>query len=414
MWWWRLCWIESVAAAAQTPPLGWSTWETCGDSQCAHDVCSEAELKSVATSMQRSGLQAAGWNYVNVDDCWGGPRNLTGDRRLTWNATRFPSGIPALTAWLHQRGFRFGLYTSAGDQTCHGGLPGSRGFYDLDAKTFASWGVDYVKFDWCGNVKKEPWTGEGLHRNFSAAIKASGRDMVLEVVAGYFFLGDDIRRYANVWRFCEDHHDSWKSTTEQLLCRHLLKKGAAGSAGGWASMDLMTTGGQGCSVDGAVVDHCPGQTDDEYVTEFVIWCLTQSPLLVATDVRNLTSTMSSLMLNSELLSIHQSTATPPGKLLGHWLCTDPLDCEIWGRPLTADGDEWLVALINRGGKSNHSISCPFALLGWPDSTHATVRDVLAHASLPDATSVFQGPVLRPHASAAYKIAIVSTREGAAI
>ena len=139
-----------------------------------HDNCSEALVKSVATAMLSNGMKEAGYNRINLDDCWGAT-NLEGNRadhgKYTWSPKRFPSGIPALTAWLHERGFLFGLYTSSGNQTCSSGeragfVPGSCQSsdpnagesdceFDQDAATFASWGVDYVKLDWCMGKKEE-------------------------------------------------------------------------------------------------------------------------------------------------------------------------------------------------------------------------------------------------------------------
>ena len=113
-----------------TPPLGWSTWLTCGDEACGHDVCNEAEVKSAATAMASNGMRDLGWQYVVLDDCWAATeRNASGG--LTWDPARFPSGIPSLVSWLHTRNFSFGLYTSAGDETCssggrNGSVPGSR------------------------------------------------------------------------------------------------------------------------------------------------------------------------------------------------------------------------------------------------------------------------------------------------
>ena len=161
---------------ARTPPLGWSTWLTCQfpGKECGHDVCNEAEVKQAAQSLNSSGMEALGWNYVVLDDCWADTRNAT-TGRITWDPSRFPTGIPALADWLHERGFLLGLYTSAGNEACSSGgrpivVPGSRDHYARDARAFADWGVDYVKLDWCGDVKKEPWIGARLHKEFAAAL----------------------------------------------------------------------------------------------------------------------------------------------------------------------------------------------------------------------------------------------------
>ena len=387
---------------ARTPPLGWSTWETCADAACTHDFCNEAEVKAAASALVDSGLRDAGWRYVNLDDCWAASTRNATDDSLMWDTTRFPKGIPALAQWLHARGLLLGLYTSAGNETCHGGLPGSRDHYDLDAKTFASWSVDSVKLDWCGDIKTQLLQGAKAHREFAAAMNASGRPMVLEVVAGYFFLGAQIGQYANAWRFCEDHHDSWKSTAEELVCT-ADELSTQGAPGGWAHLDMLVTGGAGCAAGAKYSAHCAGMSDDEYRVEFTLWSLLQSPLIVATDVRELTPIMREAMLNSELLAAHQSTATPPGRRLGSVDCGGLLQaCAVWGRPLAPDNTTWLVALVNVGSKAN-SISIGWEMLGWDAARSAQVRDLWAHSDLPDATGSLAATV-PSHGVAAFRLA----------
>ena len=200
----------------RTPPLGWSTWQTCGDGACGHDVCTEGEVKEAALAMRQNGMQALGYSYLNMDDCWEAT-NRTSDGHITWDASRFPSGIPALTSWLHERGFKFGLYTSAGTTTCANRM-GSRGHYARDADDFASWGVDYIKLDWCGDIKDDLLAGAKAHRDFAAAVNKSGRAMFVEVVAGFFFLGaEHIHEAANSWRFWEK---AW--STSGSVCLDVL------------------------------------------------------------------------------------------------------------------------------------------------------------------------------------------------
>lgn len=198
------------------------------------------------------------------------------------------------------------------------------------------------------------------------------------------------RRYANSWRFCEDHHDEWKSTAEAMDCRALLVGEATGGPGGWAYMDGLSIGGMGCSPfsKGA---HCPGQTDGEYRTAFVLWSVAQSPIVVTTDVRNMTAIMTQALLNTELLAIHQSTATAPGGKIATWECSEPLACQVWGRPVSADGSEWLVALANTGSKA-HKISVEWKALGWQLAAEASVRDLWNHIDLPTAAGSLEREV----------------------
>lgn len=362
---------------------------TCGDEGCTHDYCDQSEIKTVAQAMVDNGMQKLGYNYINLDDCWASTRSSNGT--LLWDSDRFPDGLPALISWLHERNFKFGLYTSAGNLTCSSGgrphsIPGSREHYEMDAATFAAWKVDYVKFDWCGDIKTQVWNGARAHKDFAAAMLKAGRPMFLEVVAGYFFLLDGIANYSNSWRFCLDHKDQWTgeySTAAQIFCRVDQKLGApVGSPGGWAHMDFLHTGGKGC----ASKAHCPGQTDDEYRTAFALWSLLQSPLIVDVDVRVMTPIMNETIMNKELIDIHQSTVTPPGTKLGTWLCNDlPGACQVWGRRLDSVTNEsdWLIALVNFGNKT-HDISVKWQTLGWDPSTAVQVRDLWQHMALPAA------------------------------
>lgn len=378
----------------RTPPLGWNTWKTCGEPTCGHDICNEDEIKSVATAMLANGMHALGYNYINLDDCWASKRNATTEV-LTWDTARFPSGLPHLIDWLHAKGLKFGLYTSAGNQTCSSGgrpypIPGSRGHYDLDAKTFASWKVDYVKFDWCGDIKKELAQGKQAHLDFAKAMNVSGRAMFLEVVAGYFFLWGDIPKVANSWRFCTDHHDEWKSTDVEVTCRLDQKANVLGAPGGWPFMDMLLTGGQGCSPF-SKGPHCPGQSDDEYRTAFAIWSIAQSPLIIATDIRNMTPVMTQTILNPDIVSLHQSTATPPGNHIKYWTCSELLKCEVWGRKITAAGNSWMVALVNRG-KKEHKITVDWTDLGIGKSATGSIIDLWEHRPLGNVTGSYTASV----------------------
>jgi alpha-galactosidase len=388
----------------KTPPLGWSTWKTCGDEGCTHDYCDEAEVKTAAEAMQTNGMLKLGYNYVLLDDCWAATSRQPNDT-LTWDTDRFPSGIPALTSWLHERGFRFGLYTSAGDTTCSSGgrpgsVPGSRGHYELDVNTFADWGVDYIKLDWCGDIKDQVWNLKSAHVAFGTAVLQAKRPMYLEVVAGYWGLLGDVDQYANSWRFCEDHKDTWSSTTEQLTCRLDQKLGVAGAPGGWLYMDMIGTGGSGCA---GPIAHCPGQSENEYMAEFALWTLTQSPLIVNTDVRNMTAIMNKLLLNDEILALHQSTVTPPGSFLSQWLCAEALKCEIWARQLAVDGSDWMVALLNKGSAA-HSMTISWSELGWDGNTVAVVRDLWTQKDLQDgATGKYEAEKVPSHSAALLRL-----------
>lgn len=241
-----------------------------------------------------------------------------------------------------------------------------------DADTFASWGLDYVKGDWCGDVHHDPFKGPGDYKSFSLANNHTTppRPMFLEGVAAYPFLLKSVPTYYNSWRVFTDHHDVWSSTSDTIAAQQVL--GIPGTPGAWSYMDILTIGGQGCK-RGSLA-HCPGQSDIEYQTEFTMWSLTQSPLFVATDIRNMTAIMKSALLNKDILEIHQDTRTPPGKHIGGWWCKQgPLTCQLWAR-LLADGS-YAAALYN-AGDDTHGITLSFdSNLGWSTTTTASVYNL---------------------------------------
>lgn len=262
-------------------------------------------------------------------------------------------------------------------------MPGSEGYYQQDVNTLAAWDVDYVKLDWCGDVHSEPLKGPGLYKNFSNALNHSvpSRPMFFEAVAGYIFLLRDAPKYFNSWRDMTDHHDTWQTTSNTIEAQADLA--LTGRPGGWGYMDILTTGGEGCPTGSG---HCPGQTDTEYKTEFSLWSLTQSPLFVATDIRNMTPVMKAALLNKEILRHHQDTRTPPGKRLHFYGCSEFRKCSVWTRHL-ADGSV-LVALYNAGTK-NHTIEVRLEALNSTAKHGAAVVDLWNHAG-PGPTPVVAG------------------------
>src|SRR5690349_13236210 len=154
---------------ALTPPMGWNSWNKFA---CNVD---EAMIRQMADAMVSSGMKDAGYNYINIDDCWHGTRDSLGF--IHPDAKRFPSGIKALADYVHSKGLKLGIYSDAGWHTC-GGRPGSRGYEYQDALTYAGWGIDYLKYDWCNT---DGLKGEGAYKTIAAAIRKAGRPIVLSI-----------------------------------------------------------------------------------------------------------------------------------------------------------------------------------------------------------------------------------------
>lgn len=351
---------------ARKPPLGWQTW--CSAGPCGTDHCFDYQIKETAQAMVDSGMQKLGYEWVVLDDCWHPTRASNGT--LVPHADFFPDGMTPVVDFVHGLGLKFGLYTSVGTRTCHGGWsPGSYGYYEEDAQLFASWGVDWVKMDYCGGHDSP----EG-HQNFSRAMNATGRPMVLELCRGPYETEPGwgyAPQIAQVWRATDDHHDEFKSTLQQVAA--MSANPAASGPSGWAYGDMMMTGGQGCpGYDPHTPQHCPGQSDAEYRTETSLYAVLSSPMMIGTDIRLLTPIMKQLIFNEEMLAINQDAAAPPGQKVSM------AGADAWVRTLT-DG-RVAIALPNLGTQDT-----PMTVLldaaGITGGAGAALRDVWNKADL---------------------------------
>eukprot|EP00947_MAST-08B_sp_MAST-8B-sp1_P002199 g2199.t1 len=262
-------------------------------------------------------MRDLGYEWLVLDDCWHPTRDGP-NGTLVPHASFFPDGMPAVIDYVHSKGLKFGLYTSVGDKTCHGGWsPGSYEHYDADAQTFADWKVDYVKVDYCGGHDSP----DG-HKAISEAMNKTGRPMILELCRGPYQQEQKwgyAPSIAQVWRATGDHHDDFSSTMDQI--GSMKGKGSWSGPFGWAYGDMMMTGGQGCKDqfddkaqewDWHTAQHCPGQTDNEYRTEVSLYAVTSSPMMIGTDIRNLTAIMKETLFNKRMLAINQDAAAAPG------------------------------------------------------------------------------------------------------
>jgi alpha-galactosidase len=402
--------------------MGWNTW--CTNSTCGHDVCTEHEIKRVASSMIESGLAASGWTHVALDDCWEDvARDPSGSIRA--DPSRFPSGMPALAAWLHARNLSFGIYTSLGYSVCNLGghavhPPGSFGHEAADAATFAAMGVDVVKGDDCD------MRGENLEnatRAMSQALAATGRPLWF-----YFHCDGEFSPWCpelgQSSRVAPDHCDGWtgaacplsKSTGHGTLdiidrLRDVGKySGLQPSGRVWfADWDLLMIGGQACNDTDP--HGCAGQSDEEYRTEFSFWSLASSPLLLATDPRVLTPVMREALFNAELIAVNQAPPQPGMGLVyvRPAACGGAQPCEVWVRPPGADGNHFAILFNpNAVGSPPVSITLEWADLGGlaPGAT-ARVRDLWRHADLGSFTGSYTTAAdVAPHEARTLKVSAV--------
>jgi len=330
------------SSLAQTPPMGWNSWN-----KFACNV-SEQLIRETADAMVSSGMQAAGYQYVNIDDCWQVSRDAQGT--IVADAARFPSGIKALADYVHGKGLKLGVYTDAGTLTCEK-RPGSLGHELQDAKTYAAWGVDYVKIDWCHAEGLDP---EVQYTKFRDALAQAGRPIVFSIcnwgVKAPWTWGPAT---GNLWRTTGDISDTWDRMSVIGFSQNGFEKFAG--PGHWNDPDMLEVGNG-------------GMKPDEYRVHMALWALLAAPLLSGNDLRNMTSETKKMLTNSEVIAVDQDAKGVQGHRV--W---DEGPLEIWAKSL-ADGSS-AVGLFNRG-ESELKITLDFKTLGI--NGRAKLRDLWQH------------------------------------
>ena len=358
----------AAAALAATPPMGWNSWNKFG---CQVD---EAKVRRTADAIVASGMRDAGYAYVVIDDCWQGARD--NDGFITADPTKFPSGIKALADYVHTRGLKFGIYSDAGAKTC-GGRPGSQGHENQDATTYARWGVDYLKYDWCETGTRN---AEEAYRTMATALAATGRPILLSLCEW---------GTAKPWLWSPQVGQMWRTTgdiTDQWDGKHDYSHGIAEIAdlneplwpfagpGHWNDPDMLEVGNGGL-------------TDAEYRSHFSLWAMMAAPLIAGNDVADMTEATKTILTNMEVIAVDQDSLGQQG----HRVARDG-DRETWMRPLSRG--RRAVLLFNRG-KTPARIAASWEQLGYPPALRGKVRDVWAHRDLPSATGGLSSDVA-PH------------------
>lgn len=365
---------------ALTPPMGWNSWNN------FHCDVNEAVVRAAAEALVASGMRDAGYEYVIIDDCWQGARDENGD--LQPDPERFPSGMRALGDYIHALGLKFGIYSDAGALTC-GGRPGSWGHEYQDARQFARWGVDYLKYDWCNTGVEMADPPAYVHRQnavsayllMSQALQATGRDIVFAICEW----GNNepwlwARNIGNTWRTTGDIYDAWEGRFDYSIGLVDIIDMQAGLApfagpGHWNDPDMMEIGNG-------------GMTDVEYRTHFSMWAILAAPLIAGNDLANMSEATRAILTNREVIAVDQD----PRGVQGDRVWKEG-DLEIWARPLQGGGRA--VVLFNRG-ETPADITVTWAQLHYPDHLSARVRDLWAHRDLPRARGAFTARRVAPH------------------
>ncbi|MBB5803475.1 alpha-galactosidase [Saccharothrix ecbatanensis] len=370
---------EAVAAPdspALTPPMGWNSWNSFG---CDID---EDKIREAADAMVDSGMRDAGYQYVVVDDCWFDP-NRDGDGNLRGNPDRFPSGMKALGDYIHDRGLKFGIYMSPTDSTCaqrtdaYPGDTGSGGHEVEDARTFASWGVDYLKYDWCSS-----WgTRDEQIARFTTmrdALRDTKRPIVYSINPNSFHAvtGDKYNwgEIADLWRTTEDLLDIWQNDNTNSYPMGVgnvvdvnAPLAAQAGPGHWNDPDMLVVGR-------------PRLTLTESQSHFALWALMAAPLIAGNDIRTMSDDISAVLRNPRLIAVNQDSLGAGGRRV-----RDNGNTEVFAKPLS-DGSV-AVGLFNRGD-STATISTTAAQIGlsggpysltdlWTGGTSSTSNTISA-------------------------------------
>jgi|CZKC01.1.fsa_nt_gi alpha-galactosidase len=314
---------------ARTPPMGWNSWN-----KFAGRV-DDVTVRAVADAMASSGMKNAGYTYVNIDDTWEGPRDAQGN--ITSNL-KFPN-MKALADYVHSKGLKIGIYSSPGPKTC-AGYEGSYGHEEQDARTYAAWGIDYLKYDFCSAERIYAYTSPDLlavYQKMGDALLKSGRPIVYSLCE--YGRGDvwtwGAKVGGNLWRTTGDISDNWRSMSNigfrQFDIAQYIRPGH------WNDPDMLEIGNG-------------GMTADEYRTHLSLWSFLAAPLLAGNDLRSMSDETKSILMNADVIAVDQDTA---GKFVKR--ISDPsataatLAAEtavVLARPLS-DGS-MAIGLFNRG------------------------------------------------------------------
>lgn len=336
-----------------TPPMGWNSWNTFGD------AIHEQMIFETADAMVETGLLDCGYDYLVIDDCWS-LRERDEEERLVPDPEKFPHGMKAVADYVHAKGLKFGMYSCAGNLTC-AGYPGSFEHEYLDAKTFAEWGVDFLKYDYCYHSPIIP--GKYLYRRMGTALENCGRDILFSACSwGVDETHEWIKETgASMWRSTGDIADTWESVKRLVECQEKLHP--YNGVGCFNDMDMLIVGMYGKGNVGVT-----GCTDVQYKTHFSIWALLGSPLMIGCDIRSMTPQTKAILTNKELIRINQDgVCRQPVKLSGIWAGPDLV---MYSRSLA--GGDIAIGLFNMDGNEREA---RFNLdeLGLPFSTGKTLK-----------------------------------------
>jgi len=356
---WMLAFTPAYAldnGLARTPPIGWNSWNS------FHCDVSAKLVEETADAMVTSGMKAAGYVYVNIDDCWLlKKRSPRGD--LVPDPRKFPRGIEAVAAYVHRKGLKLGIYESAGATTC-AGYPGSIGHEKEDAAQFARWGVDYLKYDNCGDYR-----GETYLQRYTAmrdAISDSGRPMVYSLCEwGNEAPWNWAQPVGNLWRTTQDITPRWKTDQpDNVYPRGIMDiadqqaaLSAASHPGAWNDPDMLEVG------NGYL-------TADESRAHFSLWALLNAPLIAGNDLRTMSKEVRDILTNREVIAVDQDWGGRQG-----YRVRDAGKTQVWVKPMS-DGS--VAVILLNPGRGPVDIEATAQEIGLKHADDYAVRDLWQH------------------------------------
>lgn len=315
---------QKFPSLAETPPMGWNSWNTFKTN------IDEKLIREVADAYISRGLKDAGYNYIVIDDGWM-MKERDKEGFLVPDPIKFPNGLKSVIDYVHSKGLKFGIYNCAGSLTC-AGYPGSRGHEYQDARTYASWGVDYLKYDWCNTGKIN---AEEAYITMRDALFTAGRPVVFSLCEwgdnDPWLWGKDVGHLwrttgdiANCWD-CEDDHGTWSSwgVLRIVNMRNDIRK--YNGPGHWNDPDMMEVGN--------------GMTVQEDRSHFSLWAMLAAPLMLGNDVRSMSKETAEILTNKEVIAIDQDVLGIQGF---RYLTKDSV--EVWAKPLA--NSDWAVCFLN--------------------------------------------------------------------
>lgn len=335
-----------------TPPMGWNSWNT-----FTWEI-NDKLIREAADAMA-SELKDAGYEYIVIDDCWS-EKQRDSNGRLVPDRWKFPEGIKPVADYVHSKGLKFGMYSCAGTHTC-GGHPGSFEHEFDDAETFAEWGVDYLKYDYC--YKPDHIPGEILYKRMSTALRNCGRDIMFSACN---WGNDDVYKWiresgAHLFRSTGDIQDNWESIKRLALsqignecyggnfCHNDIDMLVVGMHGG-SNNEWINSTEQGVNViadSGETMPKLGGCTDEEYRTHFSLWAIMNSPLMIGCDIRRMTPATKEILTNKDVIAINQDIECRGPYCIKQWNNPDNVFSLV--KPLS-NGD-YAIGMFNFGDRA---------------------------------------------------------------